>query len=222
MNQVNNFKPEDKNYWMQRPIGDERKDWRTSGGNWVDDYWGSIHHPHRQFVIDVLGWTGSFDSVLELGSNCGPNLALIRQKFPFIKDDKLGGVDLNPDAIMKAERELPGVKFWLASATELPFIADKSYDVVLADAVLMYLDPEEIKLAMAEINRIAKKTVVIIDWFDRWSLKGRIKDYHWCRNYARLLKKMGFAKVKKYKITQKEWQSPNWIKHGYAFTAVRQ
>lgn len=208
---------EDKKYWAERPLADSRRDWPLTEQTWVDDYWASKHHPHRKMIIEAIKRLQPFESLLEIGCNCGPNLALLKEEFPDIKET--AGVDINPDAIEKAKTKVYATKFWVADFTDMSFIPNKSYDIVLADAVLIYSNPEEIEKVVSEINRIARKSVVLVEWFSR-SLKGVLKDFHWCRNYQKILENFGFE-VKKVKITENEWPNKNWAKHGYIFSGQR-
>lgn len=209
------FQPEDELYWRSRPLGDNRKDWNQNSKNWIEDYWGSKFHPHRDLILYAIGKCEPFESVLEIGCNAGINIARMREKFTYLKDNNLAGSDANKDAIRFAKTKLPAVNWSVESATAIPF-QDNQYDVILADAVLMYVGPKEINAAMSEIGRVAKKAVVICDWWDGQSKLGVLKDYHWARNYSVLLSRLGF-KVEKIKITKEFWPSDNWVKNGWVF-----
>ena len=213
------MKPEDKLYWINRPDNDSRRDWIYNSADWIEDYWASKSHPHRESLLQAIGSLHPFESVFEIGCNCGPNLSLIRERFTYLEDCNLYGIDVNYQAISAAKKRMPNVNFKVAMATHIPI--DYMFDLVLADAVLMYLSPDEIKAAILEIDRITKKAVILVEWHDSKSIKGVIKDYHWARNYEKIFKKLGYN-VKKIKLTEKEWPSKNWIKNGYIYIAVRQ
>jgi len=63
-------------------LGDERY-WENRKADWIETYWKTITHPHRDTLLEVLNQV-EFDSVLEIGCNCGPNLARIKEAFPGI------------------------------------------------------------------------------------------------------------------------------------------
>lgn len=153
--------------------------------------------------------------MLEVGCNLGPNLFLIHKTFP---KARLAGVDINEDSIKEAKTIIPQEYLEVAGISSLPF-RKNSFDVVLSDAVLIYVNPEEIDKAMEELTRVAKKFIVLIEWFDK-SINGVVKDYHWARDYTSLLKKYGF-KVSKKKITKDQWPNKNWSTNGYIFIARR-
>lgn len=211
---------EDSIYWKKRKLKDERRDWRNGGLSWVDEYVKSKEHPHRVLLTDSVGHClpREYDNetILEIGCNAGPNISLLRDKFPYLKDHNLFGLDINKDSIRAAKKLLPAVNWSVGSVIELPY-KDKSMDIVLIDAVLMYISDTEIDKAIEEINRVCKRAIVICDWYDD-SIKGIIKDYHWSRNYPVILQDLGF-KVKIIQLTEKEWPSKNWTKNGCVFVA---
>ena len=86
--------PEGPIYWKNRPDDDERKDWYDDAP-WVKGYWNSQDHPHRELILDVLKNIEPFSSLLEIGSNCGPNLVRIQARYPAV----LYGMDINKSAI---------------------------------------------------------------------------------------------------------------------------
>ena len=210
--------PEDARFWANRDLNDTRHDWGDKAPTWIDGYWESIHHPHRRLIVDELNKL-EFDSLLELGCNIGPNLAYILEQC----DDKEGltleGIDVNPWAIEAAQKRLPSVKIKLGDVSKLLPYFNKEFDVVLADAVLMYIGPDKIHAVVDEINRIAKKAVILCEW-DSESEKGVVKDFHWARNYAKLFTDKGFN-VDKIKITKDFWPNKKWSTHGFIYVCRR-
>ena len=205
---------EDFSYWKNRKIDDERRDWQGNSKTWLQGYWDSAFHCHRNQLIKELSKL-KFNSLLEIGCNVGANIARIRK---FLPDDKIAGIDINEDAINFAKEKLPAVNWEVEDILEgLPFL-NNSYDIVLADAVLMYIGPEKIDFVLDEINRVAKKYIVLVDW---GSDSEDIKDFHWVRNYEKLLEYRGF-KVNKIKITKWPTKSGNWERNGKLFVALRQ
>lgn len=203
---------EGKTYWQNRPVEDERKDWNDKS-DWITGYWNSRNHPHRQMIVDTLNTLYPFKSVLEVGCNCGPNLSLIEEHF---KESELTGVDVNLHAIEAAKILLPQAELFTGDVTNLPFGYTKNFDIVLADAVLMYIPPKDIINTMKRLVQLTTKALIIIDWYAPRSTLGTLKDHHWCRNYETLLKEFDF-KVEKTKITNTQWPNPRWVKYGHLF-----
>lgn len=208
------FMPEGDYYWENRPLNDEKRDWEYHTDNWISDYWASGTHPHRHLIIDALKSIG-FGSILEVGCNCGPNLRLIQQEF---SGKYLAGIDINRDVVREARDIFPQANIQHGNANNLPF-ADQSIDVILSDAVLIYVAPGSIRQVLDEFNRVAKNAIVLLEW-DSDSYYGELLNYHWSRDYKKLLEEYGF-KVKKTKIKEKDWASKSWVEAGYLYVATR-
>lgn len=205
---------EDAQYWIDRPKGDTRRDWRNDAPDWVEEYVKSAQHPHRELILQALRDLSPVDSVLEIGCNAGPNLFRIQSIFP---NAQLAGIDVNADAIARAKEWLPNMQFEVASGTKIPF-ENKSFDVVLADAVLMYSNPEEFAQVLKEIDRVAKHGVVLMEWN---SDKDEIKDHHWARPYLQYLHEIGFKLVELKTLTREDWPSDIWVRNGVLFVCRR-
>ena len=204
-------KPQGFKYWHEREADDPHLDW-GEGENWINGFWESVKHPHRKLLMEKIVEQYPFDSLLEVGCSCGPNLALIKKKFP---KSNITGVDVNYPSILEGENRLKDITFTWAKADNLPFTS-KSFDVILTDAVLMYVAPEEIKKTLKELLRVAKKSLVLCEWVSASKL-GEIKYYHWCRDYEALLQEMGL-KTTMTNITYEDWPSKNWADVGAIIT----
>lgn len=204
-------KVQDTRHWVKRPYDDEHNDWGTKDPNWISEYWSSQAHPHRAVLLEAIKALGEFENILEVGSNCGPNLQQVKNLYPNVD---AYGLDANADAVKAGMAWCPAT-FILGEAQSIPF-NDKQFDVVLADAVLMYIKPDEIKGVIKEMARVAKKSIVLVEWFDK-SLEGKLVDFHYARNYPKLLEEEGFAVSVEHKLTEEEWPNPRWIKHGYVY-----
>lgn len=203
-------------YWTKRPLDDEEKDWKGEQKNWVDGYVKSVDHPHRTLIINALKNLTPFESVVEAGANCGPNLFLIRREFP---DTKVAGIDLSAEAVEVGKKFVPEADLRVGSMIKLPW-EDKSFDIALADASLMYISPDDIDTVMTELVRVSKKAILIVERFDE-SEKGVVKNYLWTRNYPAILTKLGY-KVEQVKIDENTWPgSVNWQKYGYLFIGTK-
>jgi trans-aconitate methyltransferase len=207
---------EDATYWKNRKIDDPRRDWRTGEKDWVEEYKASVSHPHRKLILKALKELEPFNSVLELGCNCGPNLSLIQKKYP---KAKLIGMDINEDAISLGSKSLPNVNFircriedvatlqcWLSEIG----LHHWEFDVILADATLMYVHNIE---RMMYFIALCAKSVIIVDW------KSKGKKYgHYTRDYGAMLKKY-YQNVKEIKLTKKDWPNDKWAELGHLWIA---
>lgn len=199
-------------YWKNRSINDEERDWKETGENWVDDYVKSVDHPHRNLIIDVLYReikTYSFN-LFEAGCSAGPNLLKIHRSYPFIWTM---GCDVNEESIKKAKEVLSSFRSYVYVGDFHDIkLMDKSFDVSLADAVLMYSGPNQIEKALDELVRITEKLIIIVE---RVSEVEENNGYIWSRNYPRLMENRGCG-VEIIKLDETTWPgSLNWQKYGY-------
>ena len=166
-------------------FSDHKKYWRDSDSNWEKSYWATRFHPHRETLIEELSLLQPFTSMLEIGCNCAPNLFRIKEKWP---DVRLAGSDINERAIELAKSLLPDVEFKTREIGMNDF-PDKSFDIVLADAALMYIPATEIIRAKREMLRLAKKAIVIVDQHNMFAGPyGHRFWEHWVRNYNHLFR----------------------------------
>ncbi len=200
---------QDSKYWKNRPIDDPYRDWRTDSPSWIEEYWKTKNHPHRKQIINILRKLQPWNSLLEIGCNCGVNLANIRKKFGQVY---LYGIDANSDAIKFAEEKLPDVNFYPGDIEE-KYLTD--YDVILADATLMYISDKSISEVIGRMTRSANKSIILCEWYDDNKL-GVLKGGHWARNYPELFKDFGWE-CKTKKII---WPtSKKWEEYGRLFVA---
>lgn len=202
--------PQNTDFWVTRPADHDHMDWHNDGKDWIEGYEKSENHPHRFDIVQAL-YTFSFGSLLEIGCSVGPNLKRIYSEFPLAE---LSGIDPNKDSVERAKEYLP--KGVTVTEGDVRTMRLKDVDIILADASLMYITPEEIREVMDRIALCAGKGVVIVERYAP-SKTGEVVGGVWGRDYEALLKERGF-KVDKVKITEDMWPgSPNWAKFGYIF-----
>ena len=207
-------KVQDTNYWINRPILDKEKDWKYDEPTWIDGYVLSVKHPHRELILETLKKVEPFGALLEVGCSVGPNLVKIEAVYP---EKQLAGIDVREELIVKAQELLPKPIFKIGSVLSIPF-EDKGFDVVLVDAVLMYIGPKEIEQALSELNRVASKAIILVE---RLTKKTEMAGHVWGHNYPELLGKLGFQ-VEVRRLDENSWpDSPNWQKYGAIIVASR-
>lgn len=205
----------DSLYWVNRPM-DSEKDWIDDQPNWLESYVHSTYHPHRQMVVDEVKKLYPVSRVLEIGCNTGSNLLRINEIFPKVK---LFGIDVNEQCVKRAKKFLENALIKTGTYYAIPF-PDKFFDIVLADAVLMYASPKDIMRAMAEVDRVARRAIIIVDRY-KFSKKGLRNGHIWARNYEAILEDLGY-KVETTKITKEQWpHSIGWQKYGRLFVGVK-
>jgi SAM-dependent methyltransferase len=196
---------------------------RSQSEEWVLDYWDSRDHSHRAFLLEKIAGFSPISSVLEIGCNCGPNLYLIARRFP---ESRIRGIDINPAAIQKGRELFAGagitnVSLSVNKANELGQFPDKSFDVVFTDAVLIYIGRDKIRKVIAEMVRVARKGLVLLERYDfgpehrdPYGLGIRRHDL-WLRNYATLVKQFApGAQVQITRVTGDIWPDQGWQETG--------
>lgn len=177
------WKPQNETYWQERKPDDPHLDWRIGEKDWIEGFWKSIEHPHRKLIIEALRRYYPFKSLLEVGCSCGPNLALIQKKYPKVE---LAGVDINLPSLYEGIKRLKKVLFISGRANRLPF-ENKKFDILLTDAVLIYIGPNKIRQTIKEFLRVTKKAMIFCEWQKFGNKLGEIEFWHWARDYSKLL-----------------------------------
>lgn len=194
-----------KRFWKERKI------------DWAKDYLSTWDHPHRNLLVWVLK-SIPFVSLWEVGCGPGANLVKITKEIP---SKQLGGSDVNEDAIELARKTFTGGRFHVEGVEDL-LLSDKSVDVVLSDATLIYIGPAKIKKALGECTRIARNHIILCEfsggnWFKR--LIFRIKTGYNAYDYPKLLEEMGCYDIRSFKIPKEFWDGTPWTEWGYIIIA---
>lgn len=192
-------------YWKDRKI-----DWKLA-------YW-TPEHPHRDMIIKELE-RFNFGSIFEIGCGSGANLYRIHQAYP---QTQFGGIDISNDAIVMAKQMLPQAQILDVGVADDIYFSDKSIDVIMTDAALIYIGKDKIDKVMKEITRIARTGVVLCEfhsenWWKRLALSfgSHLNAY----DYKKLLEKYGCYDIKFTKIPKKVWPILPWVTYGYIVSA---
>lgn len=215
-----------RQYLRSNRLGDL---WAQRGGDgWAEGVWNSRDHPHRSFLVERIAAFSPISSVLEIGSSSGPNLYLLAKRFPH---SEIRGIEINPHAVEVGNegfsREgISNVKLSVGRAEDLSEFKDKSFDVILTDAVLMYIKRGAIQGVIKEMLRIARKGLVLIESHD---FKHQLDDRRglgqvytralpfplWVRDYVALLKQfVPEEQIRVTKFTKDVWLEEGWGENG--------
>jgi SAM-dependent methyltransferase len=151
-------------------------------------------------IIDVMAdfWSPNVTnsaSVLEIGSNSGPNLERLRQ----LGYSRLSGIEINDLAIEEMRSAFPD----LASSANihrgpaedvLPTLPASSFDVVFSMAVLHHIHPAT-KSIFAEMTRVARNYVCVIE------PETITVPYIFARQYSRVFERLGCSTIRTLTIT---------------------
>jgi ubiquinone/menaquinone biosynthesis C-methylase UbiE len=189
--------------------------WRKRD-DWERAYF-TPEHPHRDLIIAALEGM-RFGSVLEIGCGAGANLWRIKQRFPRAE---IGGIDLNEKALEVAREKLGPLAHLDVGSAEKIFMSDKSADVVITDACLLYLGGRHFRKALKEIRRVARNNVVFCEWHSsrfKDKLAAWIRFGNFVHDYKGAMEDAGFYDIQPYNIPEKYWGNI-WTDVGKIITA---
>jgi len=196
--------------------------WKRQKREEVQKYLGPGSPPHRQKLLERIENLAPFESVLEIGCATGSNLILLAKKFPNIK---IQGIEINPIAVelgneqFKKEK-ISNVRLFVGRADDLSQFPDKSFDIVFTGSVLMYIGPDKIKKVVSEMQRIARKAIVVAEYHsDREGALGIYNKGNWLRDYKKLFQPFS-SQIEITKISPKGRGEEDWEKLGYVIEVV--
>ena len=207
----------------------EEKRWAKRNFEQVKKGFSNLNHPHRRFLIERIKSFYPFSDILEIGCGYGPNLYLLSKKFP---KTELTGIDINPLSVEEgnkwfAQQGILNVKLLVGKADKLSQFPDKNFDIVITDALLMYVGPDKIKKTIEEMLRISAKALVLTERHCQpqnkdQKGKGTYRLGYWKRDYLDLLKQfVPKEKIRVIKIPEQLWEDKNWKKFGYVIEVIK-
>lgn len=179
----------------------------------------SVGHPHRKEIINEFKKFSDIKKVLEIGSSWGPNLLLLNKYFPKIS---YTGIDISKQKIDAGNEffkvnNIDNIILKHIDLTTLDAFEDSEFDIILTDAVLIYVDPKHIINLANEITRIASKGLILIEFDnDNNDPMGSVYETNWVRDYGSLLSPYS-DKIEKRCFTENIWPG-KWSFHGKIIT----
>lgn len=169
-----------------------------------------IRGSERATLIETL-LSSEDETFLEVGFGYGQNLHILKE---FIGPKNLYSLELNTERILVTKETLPDLTFSSGDITNLPY-KDQSIDVVFTSAVLLYLNTNRVSIALAEMMRVAKKRVIILEQEcsgeDQELTGGVVGGTYWVRNYQKLFSTMeGVSKITPIRISHPRWPIESW------------
>lgn len=174
----------------------------------------SAEHPHRRQIVEAVGRFLPASSLLEVGCGYGANLVRLRAAYPGMA---LQGVDINQHAIASAEghfRSVPGgaVLLRVGSACDLSFAADKSVELVLTDAVLMFVAPDNIRRTLSDFGRVARRVLIMNEYHSSDAKEGLYAGGRWVHDLAGLCREL--FPVAKVTMEKSAYTGSDWTRFG--------
>lgn len=177
--------------WLERgPLGTRLQEWawryrHLYRRGWARGYLETLEHPHRAQLVEAIAALQP-ESILEIGCASGANLARLRERLP---QARLFGLDINPEAIRVGRQHFAHdsrVQFTLGHADRLAAL--ERQDVVLCDAVLMFIAPDRIHRVIREMARIARKGIVLNEYHAAGVVDGHFDGGRWVYDLIALLR----------------------------------
>ena len=179
----------------------------------------TIEHEHRKLIAQACAKFGVVENVLEIGCGAGGNILRMAKK---LKETRFHGIDINRRAIEQArsfaeKNGLYNISFSWESYNALTSAPDKTYDLIISDAVLMYSHPSDLRHIISEMLRVSKKGIVICEQVTEQP----IYIDNWIHNYLGIINSMpDVTKINRQKIKGTLW-SENWEKYGEIITVFK-
>lgn len=227
-------------YWTERQI------------DWVSHYW-NPEHPHRDLIIEVLKKDPP-GSVCEIGCAAGANLYRIRKEWPNTRiagcdlnsdaiktaNNIFNGykpVEAVGQTVRPKEIELSGLvsgsfikladpldlDFKVGGFESIPFHGE-SYDTVITDAALIYIDPAHIARAFRELRRIGYKRFIFCEFHHKnplMRLALRLSRGYYAYDYKKILEEHYFKNIEIIKIPKEVWSNEPWATYGHIISCYR-
>lgn len=152
-----------------------------------------IERVEPENVVKLCLNDSNIKSVLDIGTGTG----LFAEEF-FKHNIKVTGVDINPNMIEAAKRNVPEGDFKIGTAEELP-VNDKSCDLVFMGMVFHEVD-NHLK-ALQEAKRAAVKAAAILEWPYKDEEAGPPIEHRLREEFIlNLAKEAGFSKTEIYPL----------------------
>lgn len=149
----------------------------------------SSDYPHRTTLVSLLNEIPCAKSLLDVGCGFGANIININSSLPELN---IVGLDINPRMLEQLklfirQNRLKNIKVQKHNLIfRLPF-DDNSVDVIIADAVLMFIPNSKIDFVLSEFVRVSKKAIIIHDFCDRKASESSYCGGRWVHNYFKRL-----------------------------------
>lgn len=187
---------------------------------WAENYISpkALEHSHRKFLLQVISRYAPFERILEVGCASGPNLILLSRIFP---KTEFWGIDISERAIEVGgdyirEHSISNIRLKAGNTDKIKKLPNKSFDIVFTDAMLIYIGPEKIKEVLKEMVRVAKKSIILVEWCSE-----KIHSYeadHWAYNWRMLFAEAGIYNLKITHLSDASWKG-EWAKRGCVIEA---
>lgn len=161
----------------------------------AEKMWESWQADHRLHLVDALKTLPPLDSVYEIGCGSGPNLRLLRERYP--RELTLGGSEPSPGMAAWASEHL-AIR---VDNVALPQVPTDPWDCVLSCYAMAYLEPQDLQTTLENLHDCTSLLVVFepnaqllpYDAPNLYSLGGAVPC--WAHDYPTELRKAGWQMI---------------------------
>lgn len=177
-------------------------------------FWLQTRDAHRDVIVAAVRRRAPIASLLEVGCGPGANLYRLGVESPAAT---MHGLDINGRVVDTAQARfrrmgMNNVTLAAGRGDVLP-VPNRSFDVVLCDAVLMYVGPDKIDGVLRELLRVARKCVLLSEWQSREGSGSTYHYGHWIHDYVGKLRG-GAARVRATRYPDASWADRSWREFG--------
>lgn len=145
------YRTEQENFWA----GEFGNDYVARNAN------DSLLAAKIRLFSTIVSRTNGLKSAIEFGPNIGLNLTAIQTLLP---GTKLAAVEINPHAAKLLEKRL---NVDVKNASLLDFRSTAKFDFVLAQGVLIHLNPKELPRAYDVLYKTSRRYVCVAEYYSR-------------------------------------------------------
>lgn len=177
----------------------------------------------RGTLIRAIADRYPFGSLLEVGCSFGQNFHLLARQYPrtvFVGLDNDAG-RVAAGAQLLIERGLTNAVLVEGDMRNLSSFGDRSFDLVICSAALLYIAPEEIEAVLQSLWRLANRSLLLMEQVaavgpgetapDTYHPAAGGMPPHWQRDYGRLLGELAARQPGEgTQLTLTKVEAPRW------------
>jgi ubiquinone/menaquinone biosynthesis C-methylase UbiE len=185
---------------------------------------GPVLDSERAVLLEKIVDQHPFEALIEVACSWGQNFFTLSEFFP---DTPFVGIDRDEEAIaygrnIFASKGRDNISLHLTDARNLSMFEDKSFDLVVSCAFLLYVWPDDVAPVLREMFRVGRRKIILMEQHkpNPPGNKNYIGTFHnfklqvpgyWVRDYQELfLQYVEAPKIKLTKVKNPRWPQEQW------------
>ncbi|MGQ0639619.1 MAG: class I SAM-dependent methyltransferase [Gemmatimonadaceae bacterium] len=193
--------------------------WKRRRASTIKDsgaaFWTETRDAHRDVIIDAVLKRAPIGSLLEVGCGSGANLYRLALALP---GTQFHGLDVNQHVVDETRARFEAMAMTNIALTsgraDVLDMPNDSIDIILCDAVLMYVGPDKIGRTLSELLRVARKSVLLSEWLGAEGARSTYHYGHWLHDYVSMLRHR-VARVQTNLYPPTSWADSSWRQYGH-------